>query len=236
MSEIKIEEGRFIDLSELNELYDKNVKCPICSKEFTTKKVRTSRLRILKRDEDFLSYYNTENPIKYSIYVCPNCGYAASENKFDDIKNDQVGIIIDNISSRWNKRDFGGVRDLYEAIESYKLALLAGTLLKARKLEQGNICLSLGWLYRLKEDKDEEARFLRLARDQFIEAYNTESLTGTGMDDSKLSYLIGELSRRINDKEEALSWFNTCLNLASTRMNPALNEMAREQWRLAKEM
>lgn len=223
-------------MTEANELFDKNVECPVCSKEFTTKKVRTSRLRILKRDEDFLNYYNTENPIKYSIFVCPNCGYAAFENKFDDIRKDQVGIIIDNISSRWNKRDFGGIRSLDEGIESYKLALFVGTLLKVKKLEQGNICLNLGWLYRLEEKKNEEARFLKLARDQFIEAYNTESLAGSNMDDSKLSYLIGELSRRINDREEALSWFNTCLSLASTRMNPALNDMAREQWRLAKEM
>lgn len=223
-------------MTEANELFDKNVECPVCSKEFTTKKVRMSKLRILKRDEDFLNYYNTENPIKYSIFVCPNCGYAAFENKFDDIRKDQVGVIIDNISSRWNKRDFGGIRSLDEGIESYKLALFVGTLLKAKKLEQGNICLNLGWLYRLEEKKNEEARFLKLARDQFIEAYNTESLAGSNMDDSKLSYLIGELSRRINDREEALSWFNTCLSLASTRMNPALNDMAREQWRLAKEM
>lgn len=223
-------------LTEQSELFDKKVECPICKKEFLTKKVKTSRLRLLKRDEDFLNHYSAENPIKYSIFVCPNCGYAASENKFNDIKKDQIGIIIDNISSRWNKRDFGGIRDLDEAIESYKLALLAGTLLKAKNLEQGNICLSLGWLYRLKEEKNEEVRFLKLARDQFIEAYNTESLSGTNMDDSKLSYLIGELSRRLSEKEEALSWFNTCLNLASTRMNPALNDMAREQWRLVKEM
>lgn len=223
-------------MTEANELFDKNVECPVCSKEFTTKKVRTSRLRILKRDEDFLNYYNTENPIKYSIFVCPNCGYAAFENKFDDIRKDQVGIIIDNISSRWNKRDFGGIRSLDEGIESYKLALFAGTLLKAKKLEQGNVCLNLGWLYRLEEKKNEELRFLELARDQFIEAYNTESFAGSNMDDSKLSYLIAELSRRIDDREEALSWFNTCLSLASTRMNPALNDMAREQWRLVKEM
>lgn len=116
------------------------------------------------------------------------------------------------------------------------MALLTGMVLDYSKLELGNICLSIGWLYRLKEEKNEEQRFLRLARDRFIEAYNTESLTDGNMDDSKLSYLVGELSRRINDKEEALKWFNTCLQLASTKMNPAINELAREQWRKVKEM
>lgn len=223
-------------MTEIKELYDKTVDCPICKKEFTTKKVRTSRLRLIKRDEDFLNHYSTENPIKYHIFVCPNCGYGAWENKFASIRENQTKIIQDKISSKWNKRDFGGLRDLDKAIEAYKLALLVGILLETSKLELGNTCLNLGWLYRLKEEESEENRFLTLARDRFIEAYYNESLAGTNMDESKLSYLIGELSRRINDKEKALSWFNTCLSLSSTKMNPAIDNLAREQWRLAKEM
>ncbi|NLK44747.1 MAG: DUF2225 domain-containing protein [Tissierellia bacterium] len=223
-------------MTAVKDLYDKIVDCPVCDEQFTTKKVRTSRLRLVKRDEDFLNHYKTENPIKYHIFVCPNCGYASWENKFDSIRKNQVKTIKDKVSSKWNKRDFGGERDLDKAIEAYKLALLVGMLLETTKFELGNTCLNIGWLYRLKGEEDEEIRFLTLARDRFIEAFNTESLTGVNMDESKLSYLIGELSRRINDKEKALSWFNTCLNLPSTRMNPAIDDLAREQWRIAKEM
>ena len=223
-------------MTEIKELYDKKVDCPVCNRQFTTKKVRMSRLRLIKRDEDFLNHYNGENPIKYNVFVCPNCGYVSREKKFDTLRKEHIGIIKENISSKWTKRDFGGPRDLDKAIEANKLALLTGMLLEYSKLELGNTCLNIGWLYRLKEEKDEEQRFLSLARDRFIEAYNTESLTDTNMDESKLSYLIGELSRRINDKEKALTWFNTCLNLPSTKINPLLDNMAREQWRKAKEM
>lgn len=220
----------------MEELYDKKIECPICKIEFITKKVRTSRLRLIKRDEDFLNHYNMENPIKYNIFVCPNCGYAALENRFDKINKEEAEGIIKNISSKWHQRDFGGIRSLDEAIESYKLALITGTVVKTTKLEQGTICLNIGWLHRLKDEQEEELRFLSLAREKFIEAFNTESLAGTGMDDSKLSYLIGELSRRLNEKEEAQSWFNTCLSLPETKMNHALDNMAREQWRLARAM
>ena len=130
---------------------------------------------------------------------------------------------------------FWRTKGLDKAIEANKLALLTGMLLEYSKLELGNSCLNIGWLYRLKEEKMKN-KDLSLARDRFIEAYNTESLTDTNMDESKLSYLIGELSRRINDKEKALTWFNTCLNLPSTKINPLLDNMAREQWRKAKEM
>lgn len=224
-----------LSLTELEELYDKKIECPICKNEFNTKIVRASRLRLVKRDEDFLSYYNVENPIKYNAFVCPNCGYSAYHSKFDEIKENQTSLIKDNITSKWKKRSFGGVRDLDEAIEAYKLALINGNLLKASNLEIGNILLNLGWLYRLKNEEENEYRFLTLCRDKFIDAYNLESLAGTNMDDSKLSYLIGELSRRINDKEKSILWFNTCMNLPSTRMNPTINNMVREQWRMVKE-
>lgn len=223
-------------MTVLEELYDKKVECPICEEEFKTKKVRASRLRILKRDEDFLSHYNVENPIKYNVFVCPNCGYANYHNRFNDIKRSQVELIKENITSKWKKRSFGEVRDLNEAIQTYKLALITSSFLKTSNLELGNLSLNLGWLYRLKDEEDEEIRFLTLARDKFIDAYNLESLLGTNMDDSKLSYLIGELSRRINDKENAKTWFSTSMNLQSTKMNPTINNLVREQWRVVKEM
>ena len=223
-------------MTEVKELFDKTMVCPVCKRKFTTKKVRTSRLRLVKRDEDFLNHYSTENPIKYSVFVCPKCGYAALESKFDDIKPSEMQTIKWNISDKWKSRDFGGVRDLDESIESYKLALISATLLNSKKIEIANICLNIGWLYRLKEGKAEEIRFLTLARDNFIEAYNNESLAGTNMDEGKLTYLIGELSRRLDEKDKAASWLSTCLGLPSTKMNPGLDDMAREQWRLVKEM
>lgn len=221
-------------MTEAKELFDKTMKCTCCKLKFVTKKVRSSRLRLEKRDEDFLNYYKTENPIKYSIFVCPNCGYSAPESKYETIKQDEINIIQAKITLNWVQRDFGGVRCNQQAIETYKLALYQGTLLGYSKLELGNICLNIGWLYRMEEDK-EEKRFISLARNKFIDAYNNESLSGTNMTVEKLSYLIAELSRRIGDKEAALSWFNTCLTNPGIKMNPALEDMAREQWRLTRE-
>ncbi|MBU5437852.1 DUF2225 domain-containing protein [Tissierella sp. MSJ-40] len=221
---------------EAKELYDKKEKCPICEKEFTTKKTRSSKLRLIKRDEDFFNHYSGENPIKYGVSVCPNCGYAALENKFHSITKEQGEIIKNNITTKWNKRSYGDARSLDDAIETYKLALLIGNLLNYKKLEIGTICLSIGWLYRLKEDRTEETRFLTLARDQFKEAYYNESLEGSNMDEGKLSYLAGEISRRLGDKEEALNWLKLSLSSPSTKQNPALDSMAREQWRITKEL
>jgi len=222
-------------LTEISELYDKKIICPICNMEFETKKVRSSKLRLIKKDEDFLAYYEGENPIKYNIFVCPNCGYSASENKFNSINNEEKEIILKEITSKWNKRSYGDKRTLDEAIEVYKLALYIGEILDYKKLELGSLCLSLGWLYRIKKNQEEEARFLGLAKDLFEEGFYNESLIGTNMDELKLGYLIGEINRRLGNKEKALKWFNTILSNPDLKTNPMLENMIREQWRLTKE-
>lgn len=225
-----------VKLVEAKELFDKAMVCPCCTNKFITQKIRNSRLRILKRDEDFLNHYiNEEYPLKYNIFVCPSCGYATWENKFLEIKEEDIEIIKKAISSKWVKRDFGGLRDISEGIETQKLALLQGIVLGYSKLEIASLCLNIGWLYRIKGEEADEIRFLTLARDNFIEAYNNESLLGTNMDASKLTYLIGELSRRIGDKENSLSWFNLCIDLDSTKIDQRIMNMAREQWRRVRE-
>ena len=221
-------------MTEISELYDKKIICPICNMEFETKKVRSSKLRLIKRDEDFLAHYEGENPLKYNIFVCPDCGYAASENKFNSITDEEKEIVLREITSKWNKRSYGDKRTLDEAVEVYKLALYIGEILDYKKLELGSLCLSLGWLYRIKENQEEETRFLGLAKDLFEEGFYNESLIGTNMDELKLGYLIGEINRRLGNKEKALKWFNTILSNPDLKTNPMLENMIREQWRLAK--
>lgn len=146
-------------LTEIDELYDKDIECPICNMEFTSKKVRISRLRLIKRDPDFLSYYQGENPLKYSIFVCPNCGYAATEGKFTSVNKEEKNIVLNKITSKWNKRSYSNKRTVDDAIIIYKLALYIGQLLEYKKIDLGSLCLSLAWLYRIKEKKEQEERF-----------------------------------------------------------------------------
>lgn len=220
---------------ELSLLYDKEVNCLCCKNTFTSKKVKASKLRLIKKDEDLLSHYKVMNPIKYSIFICPKCGYAASESKYEKIRKNDIEIIKKEITPNWNPRDLGDIRDNQMAVEAYKLALLQGSLLNYSKLDIGSISLNIAWLYRLMSNEEEEKRFLNIARDKFIEAYDKESLSGTNMNDTKLSYLIAELSYRIEDMEIANKWFIISIESAGMKLNPTLNDMARERWRLIKE-
>ena len=224
-----------IFLTEIDELYDKTIECPICNIEFTSKKVRASKLRLIKRDEDFLSYYEGENPLKYNVFICPNCGYAATEGKFLSISRKDKEIILNEITSRWNKRSYGNKRTIDEAIITYKLALYIGQLLDYKKIDLGSLCLNLAWLYRIKGQEDEEIRFLGFTKDLYKEGFYKESLVDTNMDELKLGYLLGEINKRLGNKDEAIKWFNSILSNPNINSNPMLEKMVREQWRLTRE-
>lgn len=216
-------------------LYDKNIKCPICNSEFTTKKVRNSKLRLLKQDEDFMPYYEGENPIKYKVFVCPNCGYAATEDKYDSVLIWGKEKIEKEVSPKWKKRSYGNTRTVDEAIEACKLALYEGQLLEETRVYLGSLALNIAWLYRMKEDKEQETRFLEITKKLYEEAYYKEDLHDSNMDELKLSYLIGELYRRLGDVKNAVKWFNIVVTNHNSSSNPTIRKMALEQWRLAKE-
>lgn len=222
-------------MSTLDILYDKNVECPICNKEFTTKKVRTSKLRLLKQDGDFMPYYEGENPIKYKVFVCPNCGFAATEDKYDSVSKAAKEKIKKEVSSKWKKRSYGNMRTVDEAIETCKLALYEGQLLEESRVYLGSISLNIAWLYRMKEDEEQENRFLQITKKLYEEAYYKEDLFNTNMDELKLSYLIGELYRRFGDVKSAVKWFNLVISNPNSNSNPTIRKLAMEQWRLAKE-
>lgn len=219
---------------EVDVLYDKKVKCPVCSNEFNTKKMRTSRIRIDKVDGDFMNHYKSENPIKYHVFVCPKCGYSAMESNFNNIRPAEKEIIRKNITAKWKERDYSSERTDEEAIECYMLAFYCGQLLELKKQDLGNIAIKIAWFYRGKNE-EEEKRFLQNALDLFEQAFYTENLSGSSMDEVTMGYLIGELHRRLGRKKEAILWFGKTVSNPLIKTNPRIEKMAREQWLLSKE-
>lgn len=217
------------------ELYDKEVNCPICNNKFSTKKVRSSAIRTLRRDTDFCVHYKAVNPYFYGIWICPKCGYASTENRFNSIKKVHHDIIKKSVTAKWKQRDYGKNRTIQDSIICYKLALYEGNLLNYEKSYIGSICLKIAWLYRYKENNDLEYRFLKYALESFEEAFSKEDSPMAGMDSSAIAYLIGELNRKLKSYEESIKWFQTALKDPQIKKNRNLENMARDQWRLASE-
>ncbi|MGF7046252.1 uncharacterized protein (DUF2225 family) [Paenibacillus sp. DS2015] len=143
----------------------------------------------------------------------------------------QKKIFKEKMGSRWIERDFGGKREWDIALESYKLALLcAQTIGDSERIVSSNL-QHISWLYRYKGDHEQEQRFLQYCLDSYIQVYEQE---GTGANNARLLYLIGELNRRVGNFHEAVKWFSRVINDKKIT-DAAMIRASREQWTVLRE-
>ena len=62
-----------------------------------------------------------------------------------------------------------------------------------------------------------------------------EIISGTQMSETRVLYLIAELSRRIGDVEYATRYFSKVIEKQSTSLEPKIVEMAKERWQEIRE-
>lgn len=214
-------------------LYEKEVNCPLCRIQFTTLKVRWNSCIVDKRDEDFCVHYKTFNPMFYEIFVCPQCGYAASETFFNQLTKAQAKKLIDFYLSFKVERSFCMERSIKDAIDSYKLALYTYTSKQEKASIIAGTCLKIAWLYRIDKDNS-ELTYLKYALEKYREAYDVESLPIGNFDEITVQYLLGELSRRTNKLDDAIKWFDRATSHKQRFEKPRIEKMAREQWSLVR--
>lgn len=222
---------------ELKPLYDKKVKCPICSANYTTKKMRSRFIRVEKIDSDFFTHYKDKelNPIFYEVSVCPKCGYAFADTFSTSFPPNAIELIKSQITANWKERDLSEERTLEQAVDVYKLAILSGSLKQEKSVVMAGLCLRLSWLYRMLEEPVQEMRFMKLSLEKYKNSYIESDYIGTQLSEMRLIYLIGELSRRIGDRDEAVKNFSKVVNHKNRSFETKLVEMARDQWYVIRE-
>jgi len=217
--------------------YEKKLACIYCSKPFTSLRVRSRFSISYQIDSDFCPHYRSGNynPHFYFVNVCPECGFAFSEEFSDQFPKGTKEIICVQISGNWTKRDFGQVRDIQQALESYKLAILAGSLKREKNAVLAGLCLRLAWLYRSENNGEQEKRFMGMALKAYEESYVLSDFAGTSMSELKVLFVIGELSRRLGQYPKAISYFTKLIQHKNADDEPKMTKMAREQWRVTME-
>jgi uncharacterized protein (DUF2225 family) len=216
---------------ELEPLYQIKVTCIHCQNEFSTSRVRPSFKRAVRTDTDFCSYYQKENPDYYVVRVCPSCGFASTENSVPRLTERQRTLFQEAIGSRFNQKDYGGRRDWETALETYKLALICAQTIGETERIIASLLHHIAWLYRYKNNVEQEKRFLQFALEAYIRVYEKE---GVGGSDARLMYLIGELNRRVGKYNDAVKWFGRVINDKKI-MDAAMIRASREQWALLRE-
>lgn len=213
-------------------LYESKVICICCETTFTTSRVRPSFKRASRMDSDFCGYYdNGVNPDYYVVRVCPSCGYASTENGFERLSDLQRKQYYERIGCNWKGLQYGGERTAEQAMETYKLALLTAQVTGASDRIIAGLLHHIAWLYRYEGKEKEEQRFLAFALECYIKVYELE---GISLNNARLMFLIGELNRRIGERNEAVKWFSRVVS-DKRIIDAAMIRACREQWQLVRE-
>ncbi|WP_421662592.1 DUF2225 domain-containing protein [Lysinibacillus telephonicus] len=223
---------------EISPYYEKKVDCLCCKKTFPTYKVRSKSIKVDHTDTDFCPIYSDSNvnALFYNIFVCEHCGFSFTEDFSKYFAPGTREVIEEQITKKWVPRSFNGERTIDQAIESYKLAFVSGMLKKEKAVSLAGLALRIGWLYRSLKNEEQENRFIKIARDQYIESFSTEDYKGTQMSDTRIMYMIAELSRRIGDLDDATRFFSKVIESQRIDGGEAkLVDLAKEQWQLVRE-
>ncbi|MDO7907095.1 DUF2225 domain-containing protein [Paenibacillus sp. JX-17] len=216
---------------ELKPLYQLKVSCVHCEHEFMTSRVRPSFKKAIRTDSDFCAYYKSENPDFYVVRVCPQCGFASTEHSMERLTDAQKQRFSEQVSSRWQPRDYSEERTWEHALETYKLALLCAQIIGEKERIIASLLQHIAWLYRYREEHEQELRFLNFSLESYVRVYELE---GAGANNARLLYLIGELNRRIGNFHEAVRWFSRVINDQSI-VDAAMIRASREQWAVLRE-
>lgn len=224
-------------MAQLEPLYDKNCKCVMCEQVFTTKKVRSRFVKVLSFDTDFAPNYaeGFVNPNLYYVNVCPNCGYSFTDEYSSYFPPGAKQIINDKICSQWVPRDYSLERSVQEALNTYKLGIYCSILKKEKHIVSAGLYIRLAWLYRSLDNKDQEMRFLKLALVEYTESFSTGDFKGTQVSELRLMYLIGDLSKRVGNSQDAVRFFSKVIEKQRQSVEPQIIQMAKDRWQEMRE-
>ena len=201
-------------------IFDKSYTCPVCDHEFTSKMVRTGKVRLIGADDDLRPIYQDVDSLKYDAVLCPKCGYAALNRYFNFVMSAQAKAIKEKISANFTyQQEEGKIYNYDDAILRHKMALACTVVKRGKNSEKAYTCLKLGWLCRgkrellmkgddsLKEEiaalAEEEKECLEQAFAGFKDAFSKEDFPMCGMDQHTMMYLLAELAYRTGNESDA---------------------------------
>ena len=197
-------------------LFTKRIRCTICDRVFDVRMVKNARVKRLQPDFDLRPRFENIDTLKYDVYACPYCGYAAMGRYFEHLTKGQIQLVKDNVCANF-KRTGDPEPDSYtyeQAIARYKLALYNSIVKRAKTSEKAYTCLKISWLYRemagmdaaSEEEKAKKAEYEKLQEEFYKEAYEgfqkalaTETFPMCGMDSFTMDYLIASMACHFKD-------------------------------------
>jgi len=211
--------------------------CPVCQTKFHVTRVRSSAYSVMRRDTDFHVTYHGINPTYYTVWVCPQCNYAAPDRNFEEtLRPAELERLTKGLPLlKSEEPDFSGERNPQVAMRTYELAIRTAQLRNAGPGFQAGLFLKAAWLCRELQDNDLEHEYLSQACKLYEQSFSTESGGAGKLSEPGLMYLIGELNRRTANYSQAVQWFSRAVSHPLIKKEAEIERLSRDQWALARE-
>lgn len=179
-----------------------DLTCPVCATHFRSQAVLATNAFGGKRT-DFHERAAGMQPLPYFVHMCTTCGYAGVDKDFDE----DVELLPATRERVWFELPASLAREGPRGSLKYEHAAKVAEWQGCEPRYLGDLYLRAAWCSVDEQDHEAERFFRRHAAWHFAEAL----VAYDGVERHEravITYLIGELWRRIGDEELAVSWFD----------------------------
>ncbi|HEY9072214.1 MAG TPA: DUF2225 domain-containing protein [Candidatus Ozemobacteraceae bacterium] len=206
----------------MTRLASQHFSCPTCKSEFDAEIVESVSHQ--GQDSDFFPHYLGDDPLEHFLVSCPTCGYCAYPDDYQPTSEAQP-VTIQRIREI---QDHPIMKKLPKLAQAY---YLAGKLYEDQNRNPyhiGNLYLRGSWVCRKIENRKAEIEMQQLAV-KFLR-FSVERSTVSNPDNVPVvTYLVGELYRRLEDKNQAREWFGSVEEVLIDQDQQWILELAKKQ-------
>jgi len=193
-----------------------DLRCPICDTRFRSQAVVSTNSFGGKRT-DFHERAAGTQPLPYLIHMCARCGYSGSERDFSD-EAEVSPLLKEHV---WNELAPALATGAVTGSEKYEAAAKVSEWQGMEPRYVADLLLRAAWCCVDEGDSEAERFFRRKAAWMFEQAL--ASYDGVAREErAVLTYLVGELWRRVGDTRQAAEWFN--------RVPDEITDVQCQQW------
>lgn len=176
--------------------------CPVCDNHFKSQSVVSTNSFGGKRT-DFHERAAGAQPLPYLVHTCTACGYSGVERSFVEgaevsthVRSQVLTVLTPRVAQH----------QLDTASERYHAAAQVAEWEGAPSRQIADMLLRAAWCCVDDDDHEGERYYRRAAAQRFTEALaGTDAVPPT--ERAVLTYLVGELWRRVGDQPLAAEWF-----------------------------
>lgn len=203
-------------------LAQQHFRCPTCLSEFDSNIVEAVSHQ--GQDSDFYPHYIGDDPLEHFLVQCPTCLFCAYPDDYG--KSGDVAAIsqarIREILVQPLAKKLPKVAQMY---------YLAGKLYEFQKKNPyhiGNLYLRGSWVCRKSDNRKAEIEMQQLAV-KFLRVSVERSTVANPDNLPVVTYLVGELYRRLEDKSQAREWLNSVEEVLIDQDQQWILELAKKQ-------